>query len=84
MGRDAYKDWVVIFSVTLIIAIVLIISGVLTYGRVDRQLSSELSATNDAKLPFEANALDKAIKVIDDHSANQKDIINANIPLAPL
>ncbi len=84
MGRDAYKDWAMILLLTLILSIVLIICGVSSYGRVDQKLLSTIPEADNSKLPFDPNALSNAIKVIDTRATNQKDIINANIPLAPL
>jgi len=84
IGRDAHRDWVIIFIVTCVISGILIISGVKSYGNVYRDLSSQLSQPDNAKLPFEPNSLDNAIKVINSRATNQKATINATIPSAPL
>ncbi len=83
MGRDPFKDWVIISVVTCVVAITLIIVGVSSYHRVDSAISIVPEVRDNGRLPFDQNSLENAIKVLDLRVSKQSSIINANIPLAP-
>jgi hypothetical protein len=84
VGRDPFKDWVVIFAAVSVISIALVFVGISSYYSVDSAVSKVPVASESGKLPFDINSLGNAIKILDDRAANQKLIINANIPLSPL
>ena len=84
MGRDPFKDWAIIILITCVISFVFVVMGVSSYHDVDSAISLSPVASGSDKLPFEVSALDNAVKELDLRASNQKSIINANIPLAPL
>jgi hypothetical protein len=72
VGENPFIDWVIIFSLSVFIAMVLVVVGAYVYVNVDAELSSpSAAASQNHNLRFDAQELDRIIGTFDARAAER-------------